>query len=247
MPGRGLVAGLLVALVVATAADPAAAGGIGWRACGPRLDCARVRVPLDWARPGGRTIGLSVIRRRAGHPAARIGSLFVSPGGPSELDAVREDGAALDAMGRGRFDVVGWDGRSAAVRCFRGATARERFWDGWPVPATPADELGYLARTEAFARRCGERAGALLAHVTTAARSGGTMIGQTYANLFPRRVRAMVLDGVVDPIAYSRGTGTWLASSLADDGRVFAEFLRLVRLVLGSSHVKKIALSVNRP
>jgi pimeloyl-ACP methyl ester carboxylesterase len=248
--GRGLVASLLAALVVATAADPAAAGGIGWRACGPRLDCARVPVPLDWARPGGPTIRLAVIRHRAGRPAARIGSLVFVPGGPgvSGVDTVRQGGALLDAMGRGRFDVVGWDVRSSAVRCFRSAAARARFWQGWPVPATPADELGHLARTEAFARRCGERGGDLLAHVTTAdtardldrlrrllgerritvaARSGGTMVGQTYANMFPRRVRAMVLDGVVDPAAYSRGTEAWLAAGLADDDRVFAEFLRL--------------------
>lgn len=266
MVGRGLVAGLLAALVVGGAAEPAAAGGIGWKPCGARLDCARVPVPLDWARPGGPTIRLAVIRHRAGRPAARIGSLVVVPGGPdvSGVDAVREGGAALDAIGRGRFDVVGWDLRSAAVRCFRGAAARARFWEGWPVPATPADELGYLARTEAFARRCGERAGALLAHVTTAdtardldrlrrllgerrltvlARSGGTMVGQTYANVFPRRLRAMVLDGVVDPVAYARGTDSWLAGSLADDGRVFAEFLRLC----GSAGPSRCALAGDLP
>jgi pimeloyl-ACP methyl ester carboxylesterase len=33
------------------------------------------------------------------------------------------------------------------------------------------------------------------------------MIGETYATLFPRRVRALVLDGVVDPVAWSSGRG----------------------------------------
>ena len=105
MIGRGLVAGLIAALVVAAATDSAAAADIGWKACGPRLDCARVPVPLDWARLDGPTLRLAVIRHRAGRPAARIGSLVVLLGGPdvSGVDAVREGGAALDAIGRGRF------------------------------------------------------------------------------------------------------------------------------------------------
>ena len=35
---------------------------IAWKACGDGLQCARVQVPLDWSRPGGPTITLSVIR-----------------------------------------------------------------------------------------------------------------------------------------------------------------------------------------
>jgi pimeloyl-ACP methyl ester carboxylesterase len=77
-----------------------------------------------------------------------------------------------------------------------------------------------------FARRCGERNGALLRHLSTADSARdldllrratgdplltyrgmgyGTLLGATYANLFPTRVRAMVLDGVVDPLAWSNG------------------------------------------
>ena len=76
----------------------------------------------------------------------------------------------------------------------------------------------------ALAQRCGARNGDLLADIATAdtardldhlrrlvgdrrlsclGESYGTLIGQTYANLFPRRVRAMALDGVVDPVAAS--------------------------------------------
>jgi hypothetical protein len=52
---------------------------IGWAACGTQLECARVSIPLDWARHGGRVITLSVIRHLASHPGRRIGSLFVDP------------------------------------------------------------------------------------------------------------------------------------------------------------------------
>ncbi len=57
---------------------------ISWESCDPelRLECATVRVPLDYDEPAGRTISLAVIRRLADRPATRIGSLFVNPGGP---------------------------------------------------------------------------------------------------------------------------------------------------------------------
>jgi pimeloyl-ACP methyl ester carboxylesterase len=246
----------LVVALCAPALVPAdaAAGQIGWKACGPQLECARVPVPLDWAHPRGRKIRLAVIRHLASQPERRIGSLFFNPGGPglSGVDAVIQAGDALDALGQGRFDVVSWDprgsGRSAPVSCFKNPAARARFWAGQPVPTTRRDERRYLAKTVAFTRRCRARNGALLAHITTAetvrdldhlrrlvgdrrltmaAQSGGTIIGQIYANMFPRRVRAMALDSVVDPVAYSKGTVPFMRSSMASVDRVFDEFLML--------------------
>jgi pimeloyl-ACP methyl ester carboxylesterase len=101
----------------------------------------------------------------------------------------------------------------------------------------------------AFARRCGALSGRrLLAHITTAdtardldhlrrlmgdrrltfyGQSAGTMIGQTYANLFPRRVRAMALDSVVDPVAYTKRMAAWLASSIGSVDATFGAFLAL--------------------
>ena len=81
-------------------------------------------MPLDWDRPGGRSIQLAVTRHLASRPDKRIGSLFVNPGGPGgSVDEVQADPESLDAMGDGRFDVVGWDvrgaGASTRVRCFR--------------------------------------------------------------------------------------------------------------------------------
>ena len=37
--------------------------------------------------------------------------------------------------------------------------------------------------------------------------SYGSYLGVTYANLFPDRFRALVVDGVLDPIAWSTGAG----------------------------------------
>ena len=116
---------------------------IAWKGCGKRLQCARVRVPLDWARPGVGTVSLAVARHLASRPGQRIGSLFVNYGGPgvAGVPAVKAGGAELDRLGRGRFDVVGWDprgvGASTHVRCFADARAQARFWGpGWSVPTT---------------------------------------------------------------------------------------------------------------
>lgn len=193
------------------------------------MECTSVPVPLDWDAPNGPRIALSVIRRLASRPDQRIGSLFVNPGGPGDsgVGYVAERGLALDALTQGRFDIVGWDirggaGGSAPVTCFADAGERAAFWEGLPVPTTRAEERRYLAKTIELAQRCGERNGELLAHISTAdtardldhlrrlvgdrrltyfGESYGTLIGQTYANLFPHRVRAMALDGVVHPVA----------------------------------------------
>ena len=134
------------------------------------------------------------------------------------------------------------------MTCFADASERAAFWEDLPVPTTRAEERRYLAKTIELAQRCGERNGELLTHISTAdtardldhlrrlvgdrkltylGESFGTLIGQTYANLFPRRVRAMALDGIVDPVASAAGTEAVLASGLADTDRVFREFLRL--------------------
>jgi pimeloyl-ACP methyl ester carboxylesterase len=92
---------------------------------------------------------------------------------------------------------------------------------------TPAEFRRSVRLSRELARRCEIRAGELPAHVSTAnvARdmdllrqavgdaklsyagySYGTYHGATYANLFPRRVRALVLDAVIDAPAYRSGS-----------------------------------------
>jgi pimeloyl-ACP methyl ester carboxylesterase len=96
--------------------------------------------------------------------------------------------------------------------------------------------------------RCGALSGDLLAHISTADTvrdldhlrelvgdhqltyrgvSYGTFLGQTYANMFPSRVRAMILDGLVDPIAFASGVAPSIASGIADANVVFAKFQAL--------------------
>ena len=184
----------------------------------------RIRVPLDWDRPNGRTISLALIRHLASKPDERIGTLFINPGGPGDtgVGLVQRRPRRIDAFGGGRFDVVSWDPRgtnaSTRVRCFRSQRSEARFWAGASIPATKAASEPSRARPP-LGRRCGEVSGWLLPHISTAdtARdldhlrvlmgeekltyvglSYGTLLGQTYANLFPDRIRAMLLDGIVE-------------------------------------------------
>jgi pimeloyl-ACP methyl ester carboxylesterase len=221
-----------------------------------RLQCAQVRVPLDWSRPRGATISLKVIRRLASRPDRRIGSVFFNPGGPgvSGVGIVSDpqEGAQLDRVAGGRFDIVSWDPRgtnaSTPVRCFRSDVLQAKFWGPEPFPTTRAQSLAYVAKTVAYARRCRQLSGRLLAHVSTAdtARdldrlrqlvgdrqltyygwSYGTFLGQTYANLFPGRVRAMVLDGLLDPVATVASMEARVANGVSSTDVVFGKLLSL--------------------
>lgn len=232
----------------------AAAGstGIGWASCGDRLECATVPVPLDWAEPDGDTIDLAVIKHAASNPDQRIGTIFANPGGPGDtgVGMVRDAGDELDAWGEGRFDWIGWDPRgtygSSPVTCFESEAAEAEFWTGASIPSNPAESDAYTELTTSLARRCEDVMGPVLSHISTTdtvrdldrlreligeeqityvGLSYGTAIGQVYANLFPERVRAMMLDGIVDIVAYTADAETRIANSAAPSDAVFEQFL----------------------
>jgi len=50
------------------------------------------------------------------------------------------------------------------------------------------------------------------AKLTYAGYSYGSYLGVTYANLFPDRVRALVVDGVLDPVAWATGRANQAAT-----------------------------------
>jgi pimeloyl-ACP methyl ester carboxylesterase len=184
-------------------------------------------VPLDYLHPRGRRITLVVVKHPATKPAERVGTLFINPGGPGGLGTVQIPDwfLYLPRTLRDRFDVVSWDprgiGQSTAVQCFPNQAAEASFLG--PAAAFPvgaAQQATYIARWAGVGRRCQARDPALLRHISTAetARdldllrraigdrqltyiglSYGTFLGATYANLFPSRVRALVLDGNLAP------------------------------------------------
>jgi pimeloyl-ACP methyl ester carboxylesterase len=192
-------------------------------------------VPLDYDHPRGPTIALSLIRLPASDPARRIGSIFLNPGGPggSGVDFVRALAPVLysDEV-RARFDLVGFDPRgimgSTPLRCFETFDQALSVLPPMAFPVTRAEERTWVRSDRALAGACAERGGAILDHMATAdvARdldllrravgdlrlsyvgySYGSFLGATYANLFPTKVRALVVDGVLDPVAWATGRG----------------------------------------
>ena len=125
------------------------------------------------------------------------------------------------------------------------------YWGAFAIPVTPAQSKRFVRKTSAFARRCTERNRGLIPFLSTAdtARdldhlrelvgdaqlnyrgiSYGTFIGQTYTNLFPDRVRAMVLDGNINPLAFTKSVQAAMASSNIDTDRVIGrKFFELCR------------------
>lgn len=230
---------------------------IAWGACDSTstgLQCARIQVPLDWDEPNGRTIELAVIRHLASKPEQRIGTLFINPGGPGDtgVGLVLGDPDGVDAIGGGRFDVVSWDPRgthaSTRVVCFRDQRDEARFWAGASIPLTHSASERQRRLVADLTRRCGAISGWLLPHLSTAdtARdldhlrallgeekltyvglSYGTYLGQTYANLFPDKVRAMLLNGVVDAPEYARSAEARMAMFVGGSDAVFDQFVAL--------------------
>ncbi|MCV2488383.1 alpha/beta hydrolase [Geodermatophilus sp. YIM 151500] len=220
----------------APSASPSAASatGVTWVDCRDGFECARVPAPLDHGDPDGDQIGISVIRLPAGAPEQRIGSLMLNPGGPggSGVDFVRAVAKVLPLELRSRFDIVGFDPRginlSTPLRCFDTFEQAITLLPPFPYPDTPAEERDLRVSDDELAAACARNGGAILDHMSTAdvARdmdllreafgdekvnylgfSYGSVLGQHYANLFPSRVGALVIDGVIDPVAWTTGQG----------------------------------------
>ncbi|MER5790913.1 alpha/beta hydrolase [Streptomyces sp. NPDC001980] len=206
------------------ATSDSAAPGDEWR-------CATLKVPLDWAKPDGETIGLALIREQAsGGSGKRIGSLLFNFGGPggSGVSTMPYFATTVSAL-RERYDLVSWDprgvGASEGIRC-RSDKDVQSAESIDATPDTPAEETAYFQDAADFGKGCEKAAGKLIAHVSTTdtARdmdlmrqvlgdtkmhyfgiSYGTELGGVYAHLFPKKVGRLILDAVVDPTADSVG------------------------------------------
>lgn len=197
------------------------------------FECATVQAPLDYNAPNRATIGIALVRLPAGDPDNRIGSLFLNPGGPggSGVDFVLQAGPFLYTPEvRARFDLVGFDPRgimrSTGLRCFDSPSQWDRLLTDFAYPITPEEEAIWQGVDMTLIRACNRNGGRIIDYMTTAnvARdldllrqavgdegltyagfSYGSYLGATYANLFPDKVRAVVVDAVLDPVAWSTG------------------------------------------
>lgn len=199
-----------------------------WKDCDEH-ECAKLKVPLDYAKPEARWIEIALLRVPAPDDR-RIGSLVVNPGGPGA------PGTSYAAQARQvlrdplleHYDIVGFDprgtGSSAPVDCLDDEALDQHFALD-PSPDDAAEREAFAQDAAAFGAGCPKMSNGVDAHVTTveAARdmdvlravlgqerldylgaSYGTKLGATYADLFPDRVGRLVLDGAVDPSLSSR-------------------------------------------
>ncbi|RBQ18036.1 alpha/beta hydrolase [Spongiactinospora rosea] len=247
-----LLAAALAALVGLTGLTPAQAAGpdpatIEWAACAPpaeNFECGTLTVPVDWKNPAGPTVELFLSRQRATDPAARIGSLLVNPGGPGLSGATFATFDFFSPEVRRRFDIVGFDVRGTAksnqVLCSGDLVAQ--------YPDTFIKNQAELDHWRDFSTRmradCKSRTGPVFEHLDSisvahdmdAVRAAlgeekvsyygisyGTVIGQAYAERFPRRIRAMALDSVVD---HSAGRERYFRDTAAHAQGAFDAFVK---------------------
>jgi pimeloyl-ACP methyl ester carboxylesterase len=192
------------------------------------VECATLTVPLDWRNPGsGQTFELPVGRIKASGPRSeRIGVLTFNVGGPggASLEALKDTHSLLPNVMQRRFDVVTWNPRGttgtkpATTEC----PAPEIPWpetgliDWSEIAASFYDNMTTLQQAcletnaaiapylgtwmsardiDALRQRLGER------QLSFWGMSYGTTMGRIYAQTFPNRVRALLLDGAIDPTA----------------------------------------------
>ena len=199
-----------------------AAPKLDWKRCADG-ECATLAVPFDAAQPSGKQIKLALARVPAKKPDERIGSLLINPGGPGApgTDFANPVAAQLPASITDHFDIVGWDprgtGSSSPVDCGK---KLDYLFNADTAPDDAAERAELEHASERFASECQARSGALLSHIasadtvqdmdriraalgdkklTYAGFSYGTYLGALYAARYPENVRALLLDGAIDP------------------------------------------------
>ncbi|EKF23359.1 alpha/beta hydrolase fold family protein [Mycolicibacterium hassiacum DSM 44199] len=194
----------------------------------PEAQCGMLSVPVNYDNPDGDVAQIALIRFPA-TGNQKIGSLVINPGGPgvSGVELAAQVVNRLPQPVRERFDLVGFDPRGVAnstpaLWCNSDAD-NDRLRADPQVDYTPEGVEHIENETKAFVQRCVDKMGLeFLANVGTSnvvkdldairaalgddkltylGYSYGTRIGALYAEEYPDKVRAMILDGAVDPNA----------------------------------------------
>jgi pimeloyl-ACP methyl ester carboxylesterase len=210
-----------------SAGEPPDADAIEWVQLQPGLEEGWVEVPIDYTNPEAGVFRIYVMRRLADEPSARVGSLFVNPGGPGfgGTDFLSYADSLLTDEVTDSFDIVGFDprgtGRSEpAIDCIDDYDHFNAGTDITPDDGAERQQLVDLA--EEFADACETNNAEIIQFVGTnnVARdidsirqalgeeavsylgfNYGGQLGGAWATLFPDTVRAAVFDGADDPDA----------------------------------------------
>ncbi|MGW7076759.1 alpha/beta hydrolase [Streptomyces sp. NPDC054866] len=178
------------------------------------IQCGKITVPLDYAKPGRGTVKLAMIRiKSSGKPR---GSLLLNFGGPggAGVSGLLNSQKEFEYLGKG-YDVVSFDprgvGESSPVSCGDAGAEEPQMEGDSDDPGAVLDEMRKIAEA------CKKESGPVLPYVGTVnvsrdldvmrqvlgdkklnylGFSYGTRLGAVYAAQFPKNVGRMVLDGV---------------------------------------------------
>lgn len=213
---------------VAPELEPFYSQVLQWEPCHRTFQCATAEAPLDWSDPGRDSIELALIRHTAANPMGSLLINPGGPGG-SGVDMVRDSlRFAVGQRLIDSFDIVGFDprgvGASSAVSCAANSAGLDEFLYQYELGDTERGTDEWLdegrAEWEHLGAECLKYTGELLGYVdtTSAARdldllrailgdeklnylgySYGTLLGSSYADLYPDKAGRLVLDGALDP------------------------------------------------
>ncbi|MFI7643545.1 hypothetical protein [Nonomuraea sp. NPDC049400] len=146
-----IAASLIIGAVTAVA--PVTTTPLSWQDCGDGLQCAQIKVPVDWTRRSGPEVAIGLAKLPAQDPARKKGVLLVNTGGPGEqialLRRVKQSFTDLTRW----FDVVIFDprgfGQSTAIKCPTPAP----FATEWVFPDKGAYDA-YAAKNRTFGKAC---------------------------------------------------------------------------------------------
>ncbi|UOR01756.1 alpha/beta hydrolase [Leucobacter allii] len=185
-----------------------------WNECDVEMQCADVYAPVDWEDPAAGALTLRLVKREASGDA-KLGTLFVNPGGPGASGAdyiAAAIDSAIPAEIREAYDVIGWDprgvGASSPVSCGGAAEMDDYLFgvdDGLGALEAGSDAWidAALAEAAAFGERCAAETGERIGYVDTMS---------TVRDL--DMLRAIVGDDRLHYLGFSYGT--YLGARYAD-------------------------------
>jgi pimeloyl-ACP methyl ester carboxylesterase len=230
-----------------------ASSHLHWHSCYAYYEtflCGELAVPIDYARPADGDLNLALVERPA-NDAPVLGDIVINPGGPGDsgVHYLEAESYIFPPGLTDHFNLVSFDprgvGQSDPVACSGAPALVRNVLNFDPDPVTDAQVSTLVSAEKAFARSCGEHTSmTLLDNVGTAdtvldldrirAALGpsklnylglgyGTYLGELYDEQYPGHVRAMVLDGVVNPALSSSAATEQRAQALQGElGDFFA-------------------------
>jgi pimeloyl-ACP methyl ester carboxylesterase len=212
-------------------AEPRPRAALEWRSCGSSLPgtarCATLAVPRDWGdRKVKGSYRISVARIPAEKPSQRIGIITFNPGGPGSaaVSNIAWVQGMLPQRVRDRFDIVAWDPRGVggseprisgcSVKDISPPKTGPVDWEAWAAKYMRVNgeaAAGCFEANRQHAPYVGTwqlvrdldalRAALGEEQLTFWGMSYGSTVGRAYAQYFPDRVRALLLDGVISPLS----------------------------------------------